>query len=118
MGVAEDITKSSAIAGLTFGVVAALTPRLFAGLYGMSNAPDTRAMTRLWGTRTAVIGTALLLSEGKSEQRRLMMMTTGMSAADTILIAGASGAPARARAMGALTSAGFAAAGAYALTRS
>jgi hypothetical protein len=117
MTVADDIRKSSAIAGITFGAVAALTPRLFAGLYGMSDDPNTRAMTRLWGTRTAVIATAILLAEGHGEQRRLMMMASGMSAADTILIAGASGVPARARAMGALTSAGFAAAGAYALTQ-
>jgi hypothetical protein len=116
MSLADDIRKSSAIAGLSFGAVAALTPRLFAGMYGMSDDPDTRTMTRLWGTRTALIATAVLLSEGRSEQRRLMMMTTAMSAADTILIAGAGGVPARARAMGALTSAGFAAAGAYALT--
>ena len=116
MSVAEDIRKSSSIAGLTFGAVAALTPRVFAGMYGIPDDPNTRTMTRLWGTRTAVIAAASLLAEGHGEQRRLIMMTTAMSAADTILIAGAGGVPARARAMGALTSAGFAAAGAYALT--
>lgn len=116
MGVAEDIRKSAAIGGLTFGAVAALAPRVFGGLYGMPNDPHVKTMTRLWGTRTAVIGAALLLANRPDDQRRLLMMGTAMNAADTVFVASAGGISLQGRVLGAITSAGFAGAGAYALT--
>lgn len=116
MGVAEDIRKSTAIGGLAFGAVAALAPRVFGGIYGMPNDPHVKTMTRLWGTRTAVLGTALLLADRPADQRRLMMMATAMSAADTVFIASAGGTSVQGRVLGAITSAGFAGAGAYSLT--
>jgi hypothetical protein len=116
MAVADDIRKSVGYASVGFGAVAILAPRLFLGMYGVPNDDNVRLMTRMWGTRTAVLG-ALALALGDAEDRRtLMTAAAAMDAADTLLIA-ASPVPARARAMGAATTAGFAGALAYGLTR-
>ncbi|HEY6932902.1 MAG TPA: DUF4267 domain-containing protein [Marmoricola sp.] len=115
MGVAEDITKSVGGASIAFGATAALTPRVFLGMYGVPNEPNVRLMTRLWGTRTAVLGT-LALTLDDQNRRTLMTATAAMNAADTLMIS-ASRAPVRSRAMGAITTAAFAAAIAYALTK-
>ena len=96
--------------------VAVLTPRLFPGIYGVPDDHNGRLMTRMWGTRTAVLG-ALALTLGDTDDRRTLMATAAaMDAADTLLIA-SSPVPARARAMGADTTAAFAAVIAYGLTR-
>jgi hypothetical protein len=116
MAVADDIRKSVGYASVGFGAVAILAPRLFLGMYGVPNDDNVRLMTRMWGTRTAVLG-ALALALGDTEDRRkLMTAAAAMDAADTLLIA-ASPVPARARAMGAATTAAFAGALAYGLTR-
>lgn len=116
MAVADDIRRSLGYASLGFGAVAALAPRLFLGMYGVPSDESVRLMTRMWGTRTAVLG-ALALTLGDTQDRRtLMTAAAAMDAADTLLIA-ASPVPARARAMGAATTAAFAGAIAYALTK-
>lgn len=116
MAVADDIRRSVSYASVGFGAVAVLAPRLFLGMYGVPGDENVRLMTRLWGTRTAVLG-ALALALGDQEARRtLMTAAAAMDAADTLLIA-ASPVPARARAMGSATTAAFAGALGYALTR-
>jgi hypothetical protein len=116
MAVADDIRRSVGFASLGFGAVAMLSPRLFLATYGVPHDENVRLMTRLWGTRTAALG-ALSVALGDTEDRRaLMTAAAAMNAADTLLIAG-SPVPARARAMGAATTAAFAGATAYWLTR-
>jgi Domain of unknown function (DUF4267) len=116
MAVADDIRKWVGYASVGFGAAAILTPRLFLGMYGVPNDQNVRLMTRMWGTRTAVLG-ALALTLGDTDDRRtLMTAAAAMDAADTVLIA-SSPVPSRARAMGAATTAAFAGALAYGLTR-
>jgi CelD/BcsL family acetyltransferase involved in cellulose biosynthesis len=117
VAVAEDIRKSVGVGSVAFGAVAALTPRLFLGLYGVPEEPSVRTMTRLWGTRTAVLGALVLNLDRAEDQRNLMTMAAAMNATDAALVAAARGIPARARVLGSLTSAGFAAALAYALAQ-
>jgi len=116
MAVADDIRRSVGYASLGFGAVAVLTPRLFLGVYGVPDEENVRLMTRMWGTRTAALG-ALAVALGDPDDRRVLMTAAAaMDAADTLLIA-TSSATVRARAMGAATTAAFAAALAYGLTR-
>jgi hypothetical protein len=113
----EDIQKAVAIGSVAFGAVATVAPRLFLGMYGVPDEPPVRTMTRLWGTRTAVLGGLMFALEGAQDQQRLMSAATAMNAADTVLVASARGVPLRARVLGSLTSAGFAGALAYALKK-
>ncbi len=117
MAGAEDVQKAVGVGSLAFGVVAALTPRLFLGMYGVPNEVNVRTMTRIWGTRTAVLGGLALTLEGSENKQTLMTMTAAMNAADALMVATARGLPARTRVLGSLTSAGFAGALAYALNR-
>ena len=112
-----DIQKAVGVGSVAFGAVAALTPRLFLGMYGLPDEVNVRTMTRLWGTRTAVLGALVFTSEGTENKQRMMTMTAAMNAADAVMVAAAGGAPVRARVLGSLTSAGFAGALAYALNR-
>jgi hypothetical protein len=116
MAVADDIRKWVGYASVGFGAAATVTPRLFLGLYGVPNDANVRLMTRMWGTRSAVLGTLALVLGDTGDRRTLMTAAAAMNAADTLLIA-ASPVPARARAMGAATTAAFAGAVAYGLTR-
>jgi hypothetical protein len=113
MAVQDDIRRSVGYASIGFGAVAVLTPRLFLGIYGVHDEEDVRLMTRLWGTRNAVLG-GLALALRDEEGRRTVM--TALNAVDTLLIS-TSHVPKRARAMGAATTAGFAAVLTYGLTR-
>ena len=76
-----------------------------------------RTMTRLWGTRTTVLGALVFTLDGTENQQRLMTLSAAMNATDAGMVAAAGGIPARARVLGALTSAGFAGALAYALNQ-
>lgn len=117
MTVTDDIGKSVGVASIAFGAVAALTPRLFLGLYGVPNEANVRTMTRLWGTRTAVLGALVLTLDRAEDQQKLMTMAAAMNATDAVMVATARGIPGRARTLGSLTSAGFAAALAYGLSQ-
>lgn len=112
----EDIQKAVGVGSIAFGTVAVLTPRLFLGMYGVPDEPNVRTMTRIWGTRTAVLGALVFTLEGAENQQKLMTLSAVMNAADSAIVA-ASGVPARARVLGSLTSAGFAGALAYALNQ-
>jgi len=66
-------------------------------------------MTRLWGTRTTVLG-LLLLGAGADQARKLTQLATAMNVADALIVAGAgSGVNTRTRVLGSLSSAAFAA---------
>jgi hypothetical protein len=116
MGAADDIRKSVGYASMGFGAVAILAPRLFLGAYGLPNDENVRLMTRMWGTRSAVLGALTLALNDSEDRRTLLVAAAAMDAADTLVIA-ASPVPVRARAMGAATTAAFAGALAYGLTR-
>ena len=116
MAVTDDIRKSVGYASIGFGAVAVLTPGLFLGMYGVPDEPNVRLMTRMWGTRTAVLGGLALALRDTEDRRTLMTAAAALDAVDTLLIA-TSPVPTRARVMGAATTAGFAAALAYGLTR-
>ena len=117
MAGADDIQKAVGVGSVAFGAVAALAPRLFLGMYGVPNEANVRTMTRLWGTRTAVLGALVFTLEGTENKRKMMTLTAAMNAADAAMVAAADGVPARARVLGSLTSAGFAGALAYVLNQ-
>ena len=117
MAGAADIQKAVGIGSVAFGAVAALAPRLFLGIYGVPDDPGVRTMTRLWGTRTAVLGALVFTLEGTANRRTMFTLTAAMNAADAAMVAAAGGVPARARVLGSLTSAGFAGALAYSLNQ-
>ena len=117
MAGADDIQKAVGVGSVAFGAIAALTPRLFLGIYGVPNEANVRTMTRIWGTRTAVLGALVFTLEGNENQQKLMTLSAAMNAADAVMVATAGGVPARARVLGSLTSAGFAGALAYALSQ-
>jgi hypothetical protein len=116
MAVNEEIRKSMAYGGLAFGALGLLAPRAFASLYGVPDDAGVRTMTRLWGTRTAALCAVMLGTDRAEDQRKLMTLVTAMNALDVVAVATAGGLPARARVLGSLTSASFAAGGAYWLT--
>ncbi len=115
MAGSDDIQKAVGVGSVAFGAVAALTPRLFLAMYGVPDEPNVRTMTRLWGTRTAVLGALVFTLEGTENKQSMMTMTVAMNAADAVMVASAGGVSVRARVLGSLTSAGFAGALAYAL---
>lgn len=114
---AEEIEKAVGVGSVAFGAVATLTPRVFLRMYGLPDEANMRAMTRLWGTRTAVLGALVFTLEGAENKRTLMTMAAAMNAADALVVASAGGVSARARVLGSLTSAGFAGALAYMLSQ-
>ncbi len=106
----DTLSDGVSWAAIGFGAAATLTPRLFEKIYGLEDEGELRVMTRLWGSRTAMIGLAMLGSDG-DERRRLLTLAAGMSALDTVVIATAgSEVRSSSRALGSLTSAAFTAA--------
>jgi hypothetical protein len=117
MAGADDVQRAVGIGSIAFGAVAALTPRLFLGLYGVPDEASVRTMTRIWGTRTLVLGALTFALEGAQDKQRLMSLSAAMNAADAVMVASSGGIPTRARVLGSLTSAGFAGALGYALNQ-
>ena len=116
MAVPDELRKTVGCASIGFGVVAVLTPRLFLSLYGVPDEDNVRLMTRLWGTRNVVLGVLTLTLRDPEDRGTLMTAAAAMDAVDTLLIA-TSSVPPRARVTGAATTAGFAAAIAYGLSK-
>jgi hypothetical protein len=117
MAGADEIQKAVGVGSVAFGAIAALTPRLFLGMYGVPDEANVRTMTRIWGTRTAALGALVFTLDGAENKQKLMTMSAAMNAADAVMVAAAGGVPVRARVLGSLTSAGFAGALAYALNQ-
>jgi hypothetical protein len=115
----DAIRKGLSYGAIGFGALAVLAPRVFAGVYGLKGDGNVRAITRLWGTRTALLGVLAAIETDPAVQRRLITGATALNAADSMLtLKAGSDVALRARIMGAATSAGFAAAGAYWLSNS
>lgn len=111
----DNRTASSSIAAgaLAFGVAGLVAPQLVARTYGLPRNPQFRFITRLWGTRTATLGTLFLLADSEKTQRNMLVAATAMNSADAVCaLAAGSGVSLRTRLMAAATSAAFAAAGA------
>lgn len=114
----EQVRQGIAMGSVGFGALAIAAPRVFTAVYGLTANPNVRAMTRLWGTRTAMIGAVLLSTENAEDQRRLTMLGTAMSALDALICATAGpDVSARGKILGTTTSAAFTAAGAYVLSQ-
>ena len=111
----DDIRKAVGYGAIGFGVLATLTPRLFLGIYGIPDENNVRLMTRVWGTRTTLLGALTLVLRDTEDRRTLMTAAAAMEAVDTLLIS-TSRAPTRTRVIGAATTATFAAATAYAVS--
>lgn len=117
MAGAVDIQKSLGVASVAFGAIGALTPRLLLGMYGVPNDVNVRTMTRLWGTRTAVLGLLVFTLQGGENKQKLMSLCAAMNVADAVIVAATGGLPARSRVLASLTSAAFAGAIAYTLNQ-
>lgn len=114
---ADQINQLLAYGALGFGVAGVVTPGALHSTYGIST--DSGALTyfgRMWGTRTAVIGALALAADSAEDQRRVATLAMGMNAVDALVAATTRSLPRRTRVMGALTSGGFAAVAAYALS--
>jgi hypothetical protein len=111
---AETVRKGLAFGGLGFGVLGALAPKVFAGVYGIKGDGNLHTMIRLWGTSTIALSVLNLKVRDADTLRDLMILTTALNAADAAFVATAgSEVDAKTRVMGASTSAAFAAAGGY-----
>lgn len=114
----DQVRQGLAMGAIGFGALAVAAPRVFTALYGLTGNPNVRAMTRLWGTRTAVLGAVMFTAKSPEEQRKLSIMGTAMTALDTMISATAGPeVSARGKILGTATSAAFTAAGAYVLTQ-
>jgi hypothetical protein len=110
----EAIRKGLSYGAIGFGVVATLTPRLFAGIYGLKGDGNLRVIIRLWGTRTALLGGLGATATDPAQQRRLMTASAALNAADSVIALKAGSDVAwHSRIMGSATSAAFAAAAGY-----
>jgi hypothetical protein len=106
------IPKAIAAGALAFGATGILAPKVLLGVYGLPTTPPVKFLARLWGTRTAALGALYLASTSEDSRRRMLLAEVALNAADAAVAVTAAGIPVRARVMAALTSAGFAGAGA------
>jgi hypothetical protein len=110
----DAIRKGLTYGALGFGALAILAPRVFAGVYGIKGDGNLRAIIRLWGTRTMLIGALGATETDPGMRRKLVTAGTALNLADSVLtLKAGSDVALRSRVMGSATSAGFAAAGAY-----
>lgn len=112
----EFVGRGMAIGAIGFGTVAIAAPKLLFNTYAIADTADTRALGRMWGTRTALLG-ALALAAREAEFDRFLLGVTALNAADAVLAgygAVREGTNARGAALSGATSALFAAAGVFA----
>lgn len=113
----EAVRKNLAYGALGFGGVAVLAPRAFAAIYGLRGDGNLRAMIRLWGTATAVVGAGVLTTKDPADRRLLITASAAMNVADALItLKAGSDVRLRSRLMGSATSAAFAAGCVYVLT--
>lgn len=114
----DALRKGIAYGAIGFGAAAVLVPRTFLGVYGLRGDGNLRAMTRLWGTRTALLGGLALTATDPTVQRTLVTGSAVLNVADSVLTLRAGpDVRLRTRLMGSATSAGFAGACAYWLSQ-
>jgi hypothetical protein len=115
----DTVNKVLGFGALGFGIAGLLAPTALRRSYGMSaDGPELTYIGRMWGTRMVVLGALSMAASTDEERKRIGMLAVGMNAMDALTAATTDGLPATTRVMGSLTSAGFAAAGVYALMNS
>ena len=115
----EQVERAVDWAGLGFGVLATAAPGAFLKAYAAPERDPMLAwMTRLWGTRTALLSVLALAVQQEDDRRRVMTGLVAMNVVDTaIALTRGDEVPAKTRRQAALTSAAFAAVGAWLLSR-
>lgn len=115
----KQVEQAMNWSGLGFGVLAATAPGVFLKAYGVHRHDEMLSwMTRLWGTRTAVISILMLRLQDQEDRRGLLTALLAMNAVDTgIALTRGSDAPAGTKRQAALTSTAFAAVSAWLLSR-
>lgn len=113
---AATVGTSLAAGAVGFGAAGLLAPSLVVRTYGLPDTAPFRFLTRLWGTRTAVLGALMLLERSSSGRRNLVLAATAMNAVDAgVALASGPDLSTRTKVMAAATSGTFAlAAGALA----
>lgn len=115
----DTVNKVLGYGALGFGVAGILAPTALRRAYGMTaDGPELTYLGRMWGTRSAVLGVLSLSAGSDEERRRIAMVAIGMNVLDSMTAATTEGLSGGTRLMGALTSAGFAVAGAYSVMNS
>ena len=111
----QAIGKGIGAGSVGFGVLALVAPGALRSMYGdrASQGPALDYFGRTWGARTAVLGALVLMASTDEERKRIATLSAAMNVVDSMVAMRAEGLPASTRTMAALTSAGFAAAGAY-----
>lgn len=113
----QILEKGTGAAAAAFGVAGVAAPALLTAIYGMDEASgDFRFMSRLWGTRTGVLGGLMLAAQDEGERRRITIAAAAMNLADVAIALATPGLSTRTRVLAAGTSGLFAAIGGYALT--
>jgi len=112
----DTIQRATSVGALAFGLGGLLAPNTLARMYGMpEGGPDVRFITRLWGTRNAMLGVLALTASSAEEQRRFLRPAVAMNGVDVVVALGSTALPVRTRFLAAATSAVFGGLGAYAL---
>lgn len=107
------IQKAVGGGALVLGALATVAPGVFLGMYGATNDVHVRTMTRLWGSRTAVLGALAFILSGDENRRNWANASAAVHTADAAILAASGGIPARPRVLGALSAAAFAGVAAY-----
>ena len=111
----HTIGKAIGAGSLAFGIFATLSPAGLRRTYGdsVSSGGSLDYFGRTWGTRTAVLGALSLMAESDAERKRIANLAAAMNAVDSLVAFGTTGIPGTTRVMAGVTSAAFAATGAY-----
>ncbi|MET9214180.1 MULTISPECIES: DUF4267 domain-containing protein [unclassified Nocardia] len=104
---------------IALGVVSLVAPRRLAGAFGVAGTPESEYLTRVYGARAIAMGSNYLVGTA-ADRRRWHRLGLAIDTSDTI--AGAvqvwrGGVPVRASIGFLALTGGYAAAGAYALSR-
>lgn len=113
----DSIVKAIGAAAVGFGAAGTLAPGLLTSIYGMKEkGGDFGFMSRMWGTRTAVLGAITLATPAGPLRRQTTMMAVAMNAVDSLVAFSGRDLSTRTRLLAGLTSGAFAALGAWTLT--
>ena len=115
----DTVNKVLGYGALGFGIAGILAPTALRRTYGMTaEGPELTYLGRMWGTRSAVLGTLSLAAATAEDRKRIATVSAAMNVLDAMTAATTDGLPGTTRVMGALTSGAFAAAGVYSVMNS
>src|SRR4051794_22058576 len=80
----QGLVQGLAAGSIGFGVVGALAPGLLLKTYGADTSPTALSMTRLWGTRTIVLGALTLQLDGDALDK-MLGAAVALNIADSLL---------------------------------